>query len=173
LRDITRNDRAPNTVVLPNDAYGIFVVSHNDSSLRDLTGVIRILDHSGYEYRTNMQGVGSIQSGSSDNSLFVNFSTIGGKTLSDVYGIVLGNVGDTDPVGVVVADVENIWHQFLVELLDLNENKFSCRNIAFSCVNENHPRLSSLLDNASDAEVASFDYGINEALPSSKGAPLI
>jgi len=33
--------------------------------------------------------------------------------------------------------------------------------------------LASLFENASDAEVASFEYGINNSFPSSKAAPLL
>ena len=51
------------------------------------------------------------------------------------------------------------------------------RNIIFSCVDQDNPRLEELLEAAADeghsANVASFEYGINEAIPHSKGGELL
>jgi len=176
MRDITRNDGNPSGVELPDNAYGIVVITLDDDTSKDLIGVVRMVDNHGYEYRTNMQGIGSSQTNGNDDELIMNFSSRDGNTLSDIFGIVLKDIGNTDPTGVSVTDVVNIWHEFNVDLFDLNENQFSCRinrNVAFSCVNENHPMLGSLLADTSDAEVASFEYGINNSFPSSKAAPLL
>jgi len=58
-----------------------------------------------------------------------------------------------------------------------NEVPFSCRNVIFACTDQNNPLLDALFEAVSDdggsGSVASFEYGINEAIPSAKGAPLL
>ena len=60
LRDITTNDGNPSGVVLPDNAYGIVVITPVGANLEflesNLFGNFRILDNSGYEYRTNLSG---------------------------------------------------------------------------------------------------------------------
>jgi len=75
-------------------------------------------------------------------------------------------------------DVLNAWILFDVDIFDLNENAFSCRNVIFSCVDEDNPLLETLLEEVSDdpdssASVASFEYGINEAIPHSRNSELL
>jgi len=57
LRDIQTNDGNPSGVILPPDAYGIFVAYAVDTSNRIIIGNMRILDDNGYEYRTNLVGI--------------------------------------------------------------------------------------------------------------------
>ena len=54
-----------------------------------------------------------------------------------------------------------------------NETIFSCRDIIYSCVDEDNPLLEELLSIAGTANVASFEYGINETIPHSKGGELL
>jgi len=66
--------------------------------------------------------------------------------------------------------------------LNNNENIFSCRNVIFACIDQDNPRLEELLefvandginDDDPSANVASFEYGINEAIPHSRGSELL
>ena len=172
LRDILTNDGNPSGVVLPSDAYGIVVATLMDRSFGEgLIGNLRILDSSGYEYRTNLLGTkNSINQDSADKGIFTfNFNTVSGVTLSDVVGILLGNVQSLE---VIAADVSEIWASFDIDILNDSEVVFSCRDVAFACINEEHPRLEELLEEA-EVSVASFDYGINNAIPHSRGGELL
>ena len=65
------------------------------------------------------------------------------------------------------------WVSLDVDIFNLNEVPFSCRNVIFSCVDQDNPLLESLLEEAGDASVASFEYGINDVIPNSKGGELL
>ena len=177
LRDIVTNDGNPSGVVLPSDAYGIFVATYVNSPNGfglDLIGNLRIEDNNGYEYRTNLNGIGEFPQDASEDVFTFNFNTLGGVTLSDVVGIQFDNIGDPDPPAeVFAADIVNIWTSFDIDIYDLNEVPFSCRNVIFACTDQENPLLPALLEEAGDASVASYEYGINEAIPSTKGAPLL
>ena len=178
LRDIVTNDGNPSGVILPADAYGIFIATYliTGDFVEPLTliGNLRIEDNNGYEYRSNMNGIGVRDEILGDVDTTFNYNTEGGVTLSDIVGISLDNVGDTEPPAeAFAADIANIWTSVDVDIFNLNEVPFSCRNVIFACTDQNNALLPALLENAGDASVASFEYGINEALPSSKDAPLL
>ena len=178
LRDIVTNDGNPSGVVLPSDAYGIFVATYvdiaDDGDPFALIGNLRIEDNNGYEYRTNLNGIGVNDTSIFDPILTFNYNTEGGVNLSDVVGISLNNRGDTSPPAeVFAADIVNIWSSMDIDIYDVNEVPFSCRNVIFACTDQDNPLLPALLEDSGDASVASFEYGINEAIPSSKGAPLL
>lgn len=174
LRNIITNDGNPSGVVLPENAYGIITISsvspiEIDFSRR-LIGNMRILDNSGYEYRTNLQGAFT---GSQDISLNLNFNynTVGGIKLSDIVGIVLTVVPFTDRE-VKAADIISNNVVFDIDIYDLNETPFSCRDIVFACVDQDNPLLEELLE-FTGTSVASFEYGINESIPHSRGGELL
>ena len=172
LRDIVTNDGNPSGVVLPDDAYGIIVVTSGDPNsdiFTNIIGNVRIEDNNGYEYRTNLNGVAEQDFDSEFDQFTFNYNTESGVTLSDVVGIMLDDV-TTDEVSAVGP---NIWASFDINLYDLNEVPFSCRNVIFACTDQENPLLPAILEDSGDASVASFEYGINEAIPSSKGAPLL
>ena len=73
---------------------------------------------------------------------------------------------------VFAADVSSIWASFDVDILNDSEVIFSCRDVAFACINEDHPRLEELLEEA-EVSVASFEYGINNAIPHSRGGEVL
>ena len=176
LRDITTNDGNPSGVVLPPDAYGIFVATYLDAEPLTLIGNLRIEDNNGYEYRTNLNGIGerAREVDDEDNDLTFNYNSENGVILSDIVGISLDNVGEVEPPAeVFAADIVNIWRSFDIDIYDLNEVPFSCRNVIFACTDQDNPLLPALLEESGDASVASFEYGINDAIPSSKGAPLL
>jgi len=176
LRDITRNDGTPNSVVLPDDAYGIFVAYVVGDNDHVVIGNLRILDNSGYEYRTNLVGVGDETPGI-PSPRFATFNFNGDVTLSDIVGFQAKESSSESRL--LLASIIEIWTNWEVDIVDLNENVSSCRNVVFTCADQDHPLIPALLveveEDASEdaATVASFEYGINEAIPSSKGAPLL
>ncbi len=178
LRDIQTNDGNPSGVVLPVGAYGIFVATYIDDidpifPPFSMIGNLRILDNNGYEYRTNLHGTDGDEEADGEEFTF-NFNTLGGITLSDVVGIALDNVGDfQSPAEVFAADVVNTWVSFNVDIFNNNEVAFSCRNVIFSCVDQDNPLLEALLEDSGEANVASFEYGINNVIPHSKGGELL
>lgn len=183
LRNIQTNDGNPSGVVLPDNSYGIVVIT----SVRLVPGPIpqagignfRILDNNGYEYRTNAVqysntvGTDDIAQGQIRSSYF-NFNTLGGVTLSDIMGI---SVLRVDSEGAISFEwqalpVQEVYYPFDVDIYDLNEVPFSCRDVVFSCVNDENPLLEELLAN-SGTSVASFEYGINNAIPHTKSGELL
>ena len=181
LRNIQTNDGNPSGVVLPDNAYGIIVIT----SVRLGTGLtfqagignFRILDQNGYEYRTNAVQYGNTVADETANqntfSSF-NFNTKGGVSLSDIMGIsVLRIESDGEiPFEWQAVPVQDVFFPFDIDIYDLNETPFSCRDVVFSCVNESNPLLEELLA-ISGANVASFEYGINDSIPHSKGGELL
>jgi len=184
LRDIQTNDGNDSGVILPDEAYGVFVAYGGDDPDQDMIGNLRILDNNGYEYRTNLIGTKNDQAVEflGEFATF-NFSTIAGVTLSD---IVLINVDEEDADQVApLADILNVWTTYDVDIVDVNENIFSCRKIIFSCINQDSILYEALLEVAANetgndcnggdcaASVADIEYGINEAIPHSKGGELL
>ena len=183
LRDIITNDGNPSGVVLPDNAYGIVVftaVTSDGLFIRpdSLFGNVRVLDNLGYEYRTNMLGIIDSETPSDIDDFFINFNQISGVTFSDIIGITIDNTAESE---VTAADIVSINLVLDVDILDLDENIFSCRNVIFACTDQDNPLLEALLADDDDddvlgtgsANVASFEYGINEAIPHSKGGELL
>ncbi len=174
LRDIVTNDGNPSGVVLPSDAYGIFIAFFNTDDPSPLNlgiGNIRIQDNNGYEYRTNLNGVGVQAEGAPLDIYTFNFNTESGVNLSDLFGF--GLDFDSEPQEAFAADITDYWASFDIDIYNLDEVPFSCRNVIFACTDQDNPLLPALLEESGDASVASFEWGINEAIPSSKGAPLL
>jgi len=189
ISDIQTNDGNPSGVILPNGAYGAIVVSsvqgvgQNFLTGSNIFGNQRILDAAGYEYRTNM--VARISGGDvllpfGDLDISINFNTEGGISFSDIVGFaVSGNSADPGDGGEVTINPLNDYWLADIDIYNLDEVPFSCRNVIFSCVDQDNPLLEELLENASSADdspgasVASFEYGINNAIPHSKGGELL
>jgi len=194
MRDIQTNDGNPSGVVLPEGAYGFVVASFVEGvgqsiqASKILIGNFRVIDDTGYEYRTNSLGInGARQNNIPDNRVYtVNFNQKGNVTLSDIVAIVLSGCSGSgcDPSSVVEWSVDVVEESigFNVDILNNNEDIFSCRNVIFACTDQDNPRLEELLEfYATDdccggeaaANVASFEYGINEAIPHSRGSELL
>jgi len=190
LRDILTNDGSPSGVVLPEDAYGIIFIAavpQGDVSIlfSPIFGNFRIIDNSGYEYRSNAQSFLTglrIRLGSNNATTF-NFNSENGVILSDVFGIAL-NTGQNGSFFSIEANLDDVLSTFIgldVDIVDNNEVLFSCRDVIFSCIDENSPLQEELLENANNlsmggstsASVARFEYGINNAIPHSKGGELL
>ena len=172
MRNIETNDGNPSGVVLPDKAYGLVVITETVEGPRNLIGNFRVIDNSGYEYRSNLFGMTPFFSPDTvpGSELTFNFNKEGGVSLSDIIGFTLDRFTIAE---VGAADIANTWVLLDVEILDLNENVFSCRNVIFACTDQDNPRLEELLEVVGDASVASFEYGINNAIPHSKGGELL
>ena len=184
MRDIRTNDGNPSGVVLPDNAYGLVVVSLYlpDLSRVDRSfGNMRIIDNNGYEYRTNAQQLSNFAFTSpgppSNPELIYSFSfnSSSGITFSDIVGInILQLLGSPNEIRDWEAEnIVNIYTPFDIDIYDTNEVPFSCRDIIFACTDQDNPRLQELLETAGTANVASFEYGINNAIPHSRGGELL
>ncbi len=183
IRDLQTNDGAPSGVVLPEGAYGIFVAFGEFTE--SIIGNMRILDNNGYEYRANIQGT-DMDEGTGDLEEFAtfNFNTEGGVTLSDIILIAIED-SDFEKQEALLADVLNIWVSVDVNIYDLVENPFSCRKVIYSCINQESSLYEALLEEVANsdtedcsggrcaASVADIEYGINDAIPHSKGGELL
>lgn len=182
LRDIQTNDGSPSGFVLPANAYGAVIISTVTSAggvIEDdnpIVGNVRMLDDLGYEYRTNIPG--KVPAGGNPflplggpKVFTFNFNTEAGVILSDVFGITTSGdfAGSSE---ITMADPTSANILFDIDLFNLNEVPFSCRDILFACIDQDNPRLEETLEEEG-VSVASFEYGINNALPSSKGAELL
>ena len=177
MRDILTNDGNPSGVVLPDGAYGVVVAIAVTSEggpadfNANIFGNFRVIDDNGYEYRTNSPHFpSSTQFFNGFDPITFNFNSKAGVNLSDIIGIDVGSTtsGEVDISNIVV---ENIT--FDINILNNNEVIFSCRNIIFACTDQDNPLLEALLEDDGRANVASFEYGINNAIPHSKGGELL
>jgi len=183
MRDIQTNDGNPSGVVLPDDAYGfVFAQAVNPDGTRNesadiFIGNLRIIANNGYEYRTNIQfrRTGLTSGAGTLANYHFNYNQSAGVTLSDIVGITFGRNLSGD---VFASNPTEDFQLLDIDIVNNNEVIFSCRNVIFSCVDEDNPRLVELLEFVADntsgsASVASFEYGINEAIPHSKGGELL
>jgi len=188
MRDILTNNGTPSGVVLPENAYGIVSVgviqadgTGFDEPTDSLIGNVRILDIAGYEYRTNITSdtvSGNFLGNFLPNEVTFNFNTKSGVTLSDVVGINYTKGDDDDDGEIAAADILDINTGWSVDIYNNNEVAQSCRNIIFACVDQDNPLLEELLEEVASggdfgASVASFEYGINNAIPHSRGSELL
>jgi len=171
MRNILTNDSNPSGVILPDGAYGFVSILPPDT-FTPIFGNMRILDENGYEYRTNAVGVFStIGTNITEVEFYYsfNFNLEEGVTFSDVVGITVSGVFNEDEITV---NVTEDFNSFDIDIIDNNETLFSCRDIVFGCTDQNNPLLEQLLEE-SGANVASFEYGINETIPHSKGGEVL
>jgi len=177
MRNITTNDGTPSGVVLPDNAYGMVVVTvvdpvtHTTLENSVIVGNFRILDDTGYEYRTNMIGIRMISDIFNPNvDFYFNYNIKGNVTLSDVVGL---TIQQDQADGGVTASPQNAYAAFDIDIYNNNENVFSCRDIIFACIDDDSPLVDQLLEDVGVGAVASFDYGINEAIPHSRGGDVL
>ena len=180
MNDIQTNDGNPSGVVLPEGAYGfvsVINVNPENGLFNDFTefvGNFRVLDDNGYEYRTNSAAPG-LESLEEGETVSFNFNTKGAVTLSDIVGIVF----QLEEGEIVAADLSDNYVAVDVDIYNVNEVPFSCRNVVFACTDQENPLYEDLLETVNDSccgassNVASFEYGINNAIPHSKGGELL
>lgn len=184
IRDIITNDGNSSGVVLPENSYGFvtFVrVSQEEFVGNSLIGNFRILDNAGYEYRTNMQfsalSLNSTGSPPTVGNYNFNFNKEAGVNLSDIVVINLNTEFEFPNIEVVTNPVED-FKIFDVDIINNNEVIFSCRNVVFSCINQDSIQQEALFENVSEttqgsSNVADFEYGINESIQHSRGGELL
>ena len=126
------------------------------------TGICRI------QYRANSAGWDNDDE--PDEDYYLNFSTNNGVSLSDV---VLVSADPYESDGEWRAGPLEAFYAVDVDIFDVNEVPFSCRNVIFACTDQDNPLYEELLEVSGDASVASFEYGINEAIPHSRGGELL
>jgi len=185
MRNIQTNDGNPSGVVLPDDAFGfVFALAIDaegtlDTNADVFIGNMRILDNNGYEYRANasVEGPSPGDRDFRDELGHFNYNTDGGVTLSDIVGIVFDD--DTESPDIDVLPLDN-FAVLNVDIFDLNETPFSCRNVIYACISPDSPLQDALIAKASDTEfsigsasVARAEYGINNAIPHSNGGELL
>lgn len=189
LRDILTNDGNPSGVILPENAYGIvFISAVPDRLVRlfdPIMGNFRIIDDSGFEYRSNAQSFITriFRPFFNTSATTFNFNTANGVILSDVFGIPI-STSQNGSIFSFEANIDDVLSTFVgvdVDIIDNNEVLFSCRDVIFACIDENSPLQDELLENANNlsmggstsASVARFEYGINNVIPHSKGGELL
>ncbi len=170
LRNILTNDGNPSGVVLPEGAYGLVVITLTGESTA-FVGNSRILDSTGYEYRTNIVGATLFGADDSEEGLAttINFNKEGGVGWSDVIGFTVSQ-GEGEAQATNIVDI-NILAD--IDIYNLDEVPFSCRNVIFACTDQDNPLYESLLAEVGSASVASFEYGINDAIPHSRGGEVL
>ena len=179
MDNIIRNNGSSVPVNLDDDSYGFVAISAyecgntSDSSIDNaLIGSFRIVDDSGYEYRSNLlsgaRGAGTTNdldlvdadTRNSSANVIIPFNTIDDATYSDIVAFVvnvnnditcnpdneLSNTVCNDPVGAT----------FSVFLIDEDEERLSCDQKNFAC-----------------GANKVMNYGINEDYPNSRGGPLL
>jgi hypothetical protein len=156
LRDLVANAAQfnPLNISLPGAGYGLVAVTvvTGDGGLSNgnpvLIGNFRVIDSSGYEYRSNSAGIDFGIDG--DGVYTFNFSN---ASASDVIGVLVDQVGPGFLK--VLADNGNIT--FDVNQFNVAERRISCSSFTFAC----NPVLGF------------FDVGINDVLPAAKGGPVM
>jgi len=177
MRDIQTNDGNPSGVVLPDNSYGLVIVAPFIEGERfvngNMIGNFRILDNNGYEYRTNMPSrPNGITGDNPNNVLTFNFNNNTGVILSDVVGMILNVPSPPQNNEVVTANITEAYISYDIDIYNNNEVPFSCRDVTFACTDENNPLYEELLA-ITQTSVANFEYGINDAIPHSKGGELL
>jgi len=153
MRDIMTNNGNPSGVVLADNAYGFVVVTavqgvgQSADTGASIIGNFRILDDSGFEYRTNSQGPSPLLTGNSQYTF--NYNNNSNIVNADVVGIAVNNIqsGEVTAAGSTVT--------FNTTLFNNNEVQFSCSDTTFSCTAD------------------TFEYGINEAIPNSRDGGVV
>ena len=132
VSSLTRNNGSPLAAPDLSGGYGILgvtVVSGSDSFLDEafLTGNTRIVDGSGYEYRTNLVGADDT---SPESRYTAHFNNVDGSSSADF--IVIGIDYITSPGGFIP-----VTEEYFVRLHDVDENPISCPNAVIGCVEGN------------------------------------
>ena len=182
MREIITNNGNPSGVLLSDGDYGFVVITAFDDTTQfiedefTLFGNFRIVDNSGYEYRTNSHMVSVSEDSenvfNSGQITRLNFNNEDGVTLSDIIGfkVTEAEAGFDFEVSADPLDTYTAWD---VDIYDEHETPFSCRNVITACIDQDSPRLAELLDDSGQAAVASAEYGINNTITHSKGSPLL
>ncbi len=158
MRSMVPNDPSmhPSGIGSPSDNTAGFVIITVVDASRDavnnpvLIGNFRIVDSSGFEYRTNAAGFPPTSFVTQTYTF--NFDKDTGADFSDVVGIALDNVG----VGHSIVNASpTIFVTFEAQIFDDDEFFNSCSPVQFNC------------------SASNFSYGIDGSIPSSRDGSLI
>jgi hypothetical protein len=113
-----------------------------------LIGMFRILDDSGYEYRTNAASSEDFTAFSADYNV-LNFNAVDGNNLSDVVGITYVDVS-TDQVfaSPLIGTLFGFIDDPQVLIFDDFENANSCSPTLFTCSNNPGAEINKGIDNS-------------------------
>src|SRR5579885_3090194 len=118
-----------------DNGYGFIVVSTAGDTDHGLTGSFRVVDSTGYEYRTNaadFEDFDDISNGETVATDFYtfNFNDVNGISLADVVGIV---VDESTIDSGTITELSAPTVTFTPVLVNESENPFSCPPAVFSC----------------------------------------
>ncbi|NIP29259.1 MAG: hypothetical protein GTO02_02080 [Candidatus Dadabacteria bacterium] len=172
MDNLIRNDGSEVPAELLDDSYGYVVVSayqcsNNDDDapgVRDsIIGNFRIIDDSGYEYRTNMVGNASIDEGGVQVGLdkirdvIIPFNKVDGATHADIVGFVWENDANLNGESLGNSTENRVRNlprgvTFSVFQVDEDEERLSCDTANFAC-----------------GTGKIMNYGVNDDFPASRG----
>ena len=139
-----------------SESHGFVAISLDDTfdcgfENNALIGMFRIIDDSGYEYRTNAASSEDFSAFSADYNV-LNFNDVNGNNLSDVVGITYLDLG-TDQVfaSPFIGALFGFIDDPQVLIFDDDENFNSCSPVLFTC------------------DDATINRGIDNSIPNSQG----
>ena len=150
LDNILRNDGTAVPINLLDDSSGYVVVTdENTAASSTLIGNFRIIDNSGYEYRTNMAGAGPTPDFTFALTNYIaNFNTIDGAQYADIIGYAY------DGSNLTTVRNLDLGVDFNIFVFDMDEEPLSCDTRNFACG-------------------AIMNYGINEDYTASRESNLL
>jgi hypothetical protein len=141
----------PSTADL-SESNGFISISVDESGCgfvnNALIGMFRILDDSGYEYRTNAASSEDFTAFSADYDV-LNFNAVNGNNLSDVVGITYVDI-DTDQVfaSPLIGTLFGFIDDPQILIFDDFENPTSCSPTLFTCSNFPGVEINKGIDNS-------------------------
>ena len=173
LRNLDTNDGLVGPLPLPDNGYGLIAVTLSDADGNKvfdpvLIGNFRIVDESGYEYRTNAASFPPDVIPTTSSYSF-NFNNVDGTKLSDVVGMPIFIFGGAGPGIASVVAAGTIGITFDAVSYDDFEHIFSCPPVAFACDFEDNLLREAVFSATGPLTNIGFDLGINGVIPNSRG----
>lgn len=161
ISNLDRNNGIELAPPILSDGHGIIAVTHvnNDNTIntqRILSGNFRIIDSSGYEYRTNFAGSGLEEIPVSVLTNRINFNDVGGTVHSDI--VVISYLSVFSPGG-----IQPTIRDYGVRLFDENENPISYPSIRLGCEQPGFQPAGNF----------NINVGINQRITNSRGGPSV
>lgn len=135
---------------IPSGQHGFAVISLRTGVSNSLIGMFRIIDESGYEYRTNAAGSKFEEPRARDFDVLntdgiINFSSANGNNLSDLVGITFVSISDDTVYASpgVIATFGRPLNSVLI--YNEEENGTSCSSTSFSCA---ETQIDKAIDNS-------------------------
>lgn len=149
---------------IPDGSHGFVVISAGNGtglSLQQIIGNFRIVDDSGYEYRTNTAGLGFADLVGNQANRVARFTDNWGANFSDIVGVDIDfDTPDNLPDGTRDFTVD-LTRPMELSIFDDEENPTSCSGDTFGCT-EGDP-----------ATVQFINQGINDVFPNSRGGGVL